>query len=85
MPFGISPAPELFQQKLDQNLEGLRGVHRIFDDLLITGKGGSLLAASQDHGRNLRSLLESAKKGTSSSIERSSCSNAPKLHSSVTC
>ena len=36
MPFGISPAPELFQQKLDQNLEGLPGVHRIFDDLLIT-------------------------------------------------
>ena len=39
MPFGISPAPELFQQKLDENLEGLPGVHRIFDDLLITGKG----------------------------------------------
>ena len=39
MPFGISPAPELFQQKLDQNLEGLPGVHRIFGDLLITGKG----------------------------------------------
>ena len=58
MPFGFSPAPELFQQKLDQNLEGLPGVHRIFDDLLITGKGDSLLAASQDHDRNLRSLLE---------------------------
>ena len=52
MPFGISPAPELFQQKLDQNLEGLPGVHRIFDDLLITGKGDTLLAASQDHDRN---------------------------------
>ena len=36
MPFGISPAPELFQQKLDQNLEGLPGIHRIFDHLLIT-------------------------------------------------
>ena len=58
MPFGISPAPELFQQKLDQNLEGLPGVHRIFDDLLITGKGDTLLAASQDHDRNLRNLLE---------------------------
>ena len=58
MPFGISPSPELFQQKLDQNLQGLPGVHRSFDDLLITGKGDSLLAASQDHDRNLRSLLE---------------------------
>lgn len=28
VPFGISPAPKLFQQKLDQNLEGLPGVHR---------------------------------------------------------
>ena len=58
MQFGISPAPELFQQKLNQNLEGLPGVHRIFDDLLISGKGDSLLAASQDSERNLRSLLE---------------------------
>ena len=58
MPFGISPAPELFQQKLDQNLEGLPGIHRIFDDLLTTGKGDTLLAASQDHDRNLRNLLE---------------------------
>ena len=58
MPFGISPAPELFQQKLDQNLEGLPGVHRIFDDLLITGKGPTLLTATPDHDRNLRSLLE---------------------------
>ena len=62
MQFGISPAPELFQQRLDQNLEGLPGVHRIFDDLLITGKGDSLLAASQDHDRNLRSLLERCQK-----------------------
>ena len=58
MPFGISPASELFQQKLDQNLEGLPGVHRIFDDLLITGMDDTLLAASQDHDRNLRNLLE---------------------------
>ena len=58
MPFGISPAPELFQQKLDQNLEGLPGVHRIFGDLLITGKGPTLLATTQEHDRNLRSLIE---------------------------
>ena len=58
MPFGISPAPELFQQKLDQNLEGLPGVHRIFDDLLITGKGATMSEASFDHDKNLRSLLE---------------------------
>ena len=36
MPFGISPAPECFQRKLDQNLEGLNGVYKIADDILIT-------------------------------------------------
>jgi len=85
MAFGISPAPELFQQKLDQNLEGLSGVHRIFDDLLITGKGATMSEASFDHDKNLRSLLKDAKKGTLSSIERSLSSNAPKFHLSVTC
>ena len=54
MPFGISPAPELFQQKLDQKLEGLPGVHRIFDDPLITVKCATLSAASHDHAKNLR-------------------------------
>ena len=34
MPNGISPAPEYFQQKFDQNLQGLPGIYRITDDLL---------------------------------------------------
>ena len=45
MPFGISPAPEYFQQRLDQSLEDETGVFRIFDDLLITGKGATLAEA----------------------------------------
>ena len=36
MPFGISPAPECFQRKLDQNLEGLEGIYKVADDILIT-------------------------------------------------
>lgn len=31
MSFGICPAPEYFQQKLNQNLEGLMGVYKIAD------------------------------------------------------
>ena len=58
MPFGISPALELSQQKLYQNLEGLPGVYRIFDDLLITGRSATLSEASLDHDKNLRSLME---------------------------
>ena len=42
MPYGISPAPEYFLQRLDQNLEGLPGIYRIADDLLVTGQGVTL-------------------------------------------
>ena len=58
MPFGITPGPELFQMKLDQNLEGLRGVFKIADDILITGQGDTAVEADQDHDRNLKALLD---------------------------
>ena len=58
MPFGISPAPELFQMKLNQNLEGLKGVFKIADDLLIIGQGDTQQEADKDHDRNLRELLD---------------------------
>ena len=35
MPFGISPAPELFQQKLDNVLSDLDGVMSIADDTIV--------------------------------------------------
>jgi len=58
MPFGITPAPEIFQMKLDQNLEGLKGVFKIADDILITGQGEIEREADEDHDRNLKSLLD---------------------------
>ena len=58
MPFGITPAPEIFQMKLDQNLEGLKGVFKIADDILITGQGKTEREADEDHGRNLKTLLD---------------------------
>ena len=58
MPYGISPAPEYFQQKLDQNLQGLPGVYRIADDLLITGQGETKEEADKDHDENLVRLLQ---------------------------
>ena len=58
MPYGISPAPEYFQQKLDQNLQGLPGVYRIGDDLLITGQGDTKEEADKDHDANLVRLLQ---------------------------
>ena len=34
MPFGISPAPEVFQRRLNQALEGLNDIYVIADDIL---------------------------------------------------
>lgn len=58
MPYGISPAPECFQQKLDQCLEGLTGMYKIADDILIIGQGDTEEEADRDHDRNLRNFLD---------------------------
>ena len=58
MPFGISPAPEYFQRKLDQNLEGLNGIYKIADDILISGRGASIDEAVKHHDANLLMLLD---------------------------
>ena len=39
LPFGISPAPETLQRRLNNALEGLKGVLSIDDDILIHGEG----------------------------------------------
>ena len=49
MPFGVSPAPEIFQEKLDQVIEGLEGVFAVFDDILIIGEGDTLAEAETVH------------------------------------
>ena len=61
LPFGVSPAPECFQQRLDQELEGLTGVFRVADDLLIIGRGVDKEAAEQDHDSNMLALLSKLK------------------------
>lgn len=57
MPMGISPAPEIFQQKLIQALEGLSGIYIIADDILITGEGDTEEMANKDHDEKLRQFL----------------------------
>ena len=57
LPMGISPAPEVFQRKLMQALEGLPGVYIIADDILITGEGDTQEEADKDHDKNLRCFM----------------------------
>ena len=61
MPFGIATAPEEFQRRQHEVLEGLQGIHNIADDILITGQGETHEEAVQDHDRNLITLLERAR------------------------
>ena len=58
MPYGMSAAPEYFQQKVDPNLQGLPGVYRIAYDLLITGQGDTKEEADKDHDANFVRLLQ---------------------------
>ena len=58
MPFGISPAPEIFQIKLQAAISGLPGVYPIADDILIVGEGATDGEAEEDHDRKLRQFLD---------------------------
>ena len=58
MPFGISVAPEEFQRRIDENLEGLEGVKAIADDILVRGDGDTYEEAIADHDKRLIALLE---------------------------
>ena len=65
LPFGISPAPELFQRSLDQALESLPGVHTIADDILVVGKN------TADHDAKLLALLHRCReKGIKLNVEK---------------
>ncbi|XP_062534340.1 uncharacterized protein LOC134203485, partial [Armigeres subalbatus] len=57
LPFGIAPASEIFQMRLQEVIEGLKGVECIADDVLIFGVGDNIEEALQDHNRCLEQLL----------------------------
>ena len=61
MPFGISPAPEEFQRRLDTALAGLPGVVPIFNDILIYGVGETKAEAIENHDQRLIALFERCK------------------------
>ena len=49
MPFGISPASEIFQLRLHEAVEDLDGVYEIADDILVAGAGDTMKDAVADH------------------------------------
>ena len=60
LPNGISSAPEEFQMRLLQVLEGLSSIIVIADDILVFGSGDTQEEAEADHDRNLVALMERA-------------------------
>ena len=61
MPFGIAPAPEEFQRRLNEALKGLDGVRTIADDIIVFGVGDTDDEAVLDHDRKLLALFESCR------------------------
>ena len=57
LPFGVSPAPEEFQRRMDIALEGLEGQKAIADDILVFGSGTTDEEAQIDHDKKLLAVL----------------------------
>lgn len=58
VPFGISPAPEIFQRVQHEMIEGLPGIECICDDIIVYGCGESYEEALRDHNIKLEKLLQ---------------------------
>ena len=52
LPFGLNLSQDIFQARMDQILEGLKGVTGIDDDVCVYGEN------SEDHDRNLTNVTE---------------------------
>ena len=57
MPFGISSAPEEFQRRLHECLEGLENIAVIADDVLVYGSGETQAEAEASHDAAFSALL----------------------------
>ena len=57
LPFGTSPSSEIFQAKMHETLNGLKGIACVADDILIFGCRETKEEADADHDRNTIVLL----------------------------
>ena len=73
MQFGIKSAPEVWQRKAHEFIEGLDGVEVVMDDFLVVGCGDTVEEAMTNHDQNLFALLDRAR-------ERNLKLNSEKIH-----
>ena len=57
MPFGIRSAPEVFQRRMHELIEGMPQVEVIANDFVVVGKGDTIEEAKSDHDKNLVAFL----------------------------
>ena len=60
LPYGISSAPEEFQLRMHEALEGLQDVYCIADDILVVGQGETREEANKQHDLNVFALMKRA-------------------------
>lgn len=53
LPMGLSVSPEIFASRIQAALSGLKGVHCIADDILVTDAGDDVTSAMRDHDANM--------------------------------
>ena len=58
MRFRISSAPDVFQRRMHELIEGLHGVEVIADDFVVVGFGHTHLEAIHDHDKNFMTFLQ---------------------------
>ena len=58
MPFGVRSAPEVFQSKMNELIEGSRGLEVKADDFVVVGYSESSHSAIKDHDGKLLAFLE---------------------------
>ena len=58
MPFGISSAPEVFQRRMHEFIEGLDGIEVVADDFIAVGYGDTFEEATRDHDKHLLAFLK---------------------------
>ncbi|MCG8429883.1 MAG: DDE-type integrase/transposase/recombinase, partial [Candidatus Omnitrophica bacterium] len=58
LPFGLKVSSEIFQRRLAEQLEGLKGCHNVADDIIVTGCGDTDANAERDHDKKLSALIQ---------------------------
>ena len=61
LPYGISCAPEEFQLRMHEALEGLQDAYCVADDILVVRQGDTVEEANRNHDLNVLALMKRAR------------------------